>query len=134
MIGVDSNILLRHILADDPKWTDAAISFFDETCTTENPAYINSIVLAETIWVLRRLPSFGKEKVISFVRGLLDSSSVVLGDKGAVEMALKNYNKHSTEFTDCLIAALNMQAAAVPTYTIDQKATKAAGFSALKKR
>ena len=54
MIAVDTNILLRYVVRDDPEQLEKAANFFRER-TTEDPAYVSLIVVAEMIWVLRRL-------------------------------------------------------------------------------
>jgi predicted nucleic-acid-binding protein len=133
MIGVDSNILLRYITKDDPEWTPAAIRFIDETCSAENPAFINPVVLAETIWVLRRRPDFDRNKLAEFVQGLLDSDSMIVGEKNAVERALAAFRTGPAGFADYLIAEINNEARAVPTYTIDYDASRKDAFQALKK-
>ena len=132
MIGVDSNVLLRYVLGDDPLWTKAAEKFFEKTCSPDNPAYINSIVLVEAVWVLRRIPGYGKETIVTFVRGLLDSDRIVIGSREIVELALNNFEKGSAGFADCFISALNTEAGATPTYSIDKNAIKNGIFVAIK--
>lgn len=133
MIGVDSNILIRYVTRDDPVWTVPATRFIDEVCSADNQAYINPVVLVETAWVLRRRPDFDRSKLAEFVQGLLDSDSIVLGEKDAVERALESFRKGPAGFADYLILELNVQANATPTYTIDFDATKKDAFRALQK-
>ena len=133
MIGVDTNILVRYVTRDDPVWTAPAIRFIDEVCTPDNPAYINTMVLAETVWVLRRRSDFNRQRLVDFVQGLLDSDSVVLAGRDAVENALTSFAKGPAGFADYLVLELNKQAGAVPTYTIDFDASRGKGFQALKK-
>lgn len=133
MIGVDSSIILRYVTKDDPAWTPAAIRFIDETCSAENPAFINPVVLAETIWVLRRRPDFDRKKLADFVQGVLDSDSMVIGERNAVERALIAFQKGPAGFVDYLIAEINVEANAIPTYTIDYDASRKDTFRALRK-
>ena len=132
MIGVDSNVLLRYVLEDDAQWTRAAERFFDVTCSSENPAYINPIVLVEAVWVLRRIPGYGKKTIAQFIRGLLDSDRVVVGQQDLIELALHKFESSSAGFADCLIAALNTEAGASPTFSIDRDAIKSGVFAAIK--
>jgi predicted nucleic-acid-binding protein len=133
MIGIDSNILLRYVTRDDPEWTAAAIRFIDETCSAHNPGFVNPVVLAETIWVLRRRPDCDRGKLAEFVQGLLDSDAIVVGEKNAVERALAAFKDGPAGFADYLIAELNNEAQAIPTYTIDYDATRRDAFRALRK-
>jgi predicted nucleic-acid-binding protein len=51
MHGLDSNVLLRFVLEDEPAQYELARRFFGR-CTRENPAYVNLMVLCEFVWVL----------------------------------------------------------------------------------
>jgi predicted nucleic-acid-binding protein len=69
MIGVDTNVLVRYIVGDDPKQSKLAITFLEKTCSKENPGFVNLIVLCELVWVLR-----GAYKV-DFLRNQEDKQS-----------------------------------------------------------
>ena len=124
MIGLDSNVLLRAILGDDKIWSVRAEKLIVAKCSAAEPGYINSIVLAEVFWVLRRRPDFDKHKLVDFVRGLLDSEIFVVADERTVLLALKDYISGNAGFADYLIARLNEAAGASPTYTIDKDAAR----------
>ncbi|NJR13735.1 MAG: type II toxin-antitoxin system VapC family toxin [Phyllobacteriaceae bacterium] len=53
MIGIDTNVLLRLLVIDDPVQNALARTFF-ESRTIEDPAYVSAITLAEPSWSLRR--------------------------------------------------------------------------------
>jgi predicted nucleic-acid-binding protein len=131
--GVDSSVLLRYILADDPKWTSAAVRFIDEECTADDPGYVNLVVLVETIWSLRRMPGVGKATIMTIVRELLDSQSLVIEREAVVSEALISFESADAGFVDCLIANLNNDAQATPTYSLDKDAIKNGVFSGLSK-
>lgn len=131
MIGIDANVLLRHILGDDPRWSDRASRFLSDFCSPERPAYINPVVLAEVLWVLRRRPGSDREKLALIVESFLTDENLVVGSREAVVSALEAFRKGPAGFVDYLNAALNAEADAVPTYTIDRKALKRAPFAAL---
>ena len=52
MNGLDTNILVRHLVQDDPVQSKKASQFILTTCTREVPGVINRIVLCELVWVL----------------------------------------------------------------------------------
>jgi predicted nucleic-acid-binding protein len=131
MIGLDTNVVLRAALGDDKIWSARAEKFLTERCTSENPGYINSIVLAEAYWVLRKQPTFTKNKLVDFIRGLLESEHFMIAEEAAVELALQDYLGGKAGFVDYLIARLNETAGASPTYTIDKAATRNSIFMPL---
>lgn len=131
MIGVDTNILLRHILADDPKWSEKSSRFLRDFCSPERPGYVNAVTLAEVAWVLRGRPEYAKAKLIQVVESLVADENLVLGSRDVVASALDAFRNGPADFADYLVATLNADAGATPTYTIDKKALKRAPFAPL---
>lgn len=131
MIGLDTNILVRYLLDDDPHWSPIVTRFVDEELTPGRPGFINPITLVELVWVLRRRPGYDRGKLSELIESLLTSDSVVLGDAPAVARALAAFRGGSAGFADYLIAELNEQAGASPTVTIDRKAGKTFPFTPL---
>lgn len=131
MIGVDTNVLVRYFLSDDPKWSPIATAFIDEVLTAERPGYVNPITLVELVWTLRRLPDFDRPKLAYLIENLLLSDTIVLGEADAVRRALAAFQTGSAGFADYLIAELNEAAGASPTVTIDRKAGKTLPFTPL---
>lgn len=131
MIGIDTNILLRYLLDDDPIWSPVVTDFVDNRLTTEQPAYVNVITLIELVWTLRRRPEYDRSRLTSVVESLLSSDVIVLAEASAIERALSSFKKGTAGFADYLIAELNEAAGASPTITIDRKAGKTFPFTPL---
>lgn len=131
MIGLDTNILVRYLLDDDPHWSPVVARFVDGELTAERPGFINPITLVELVWALRRKPGYDRDKLSLLIENLLNSDSVVLGEAPAVERALNAFRDGSAGFADYLIAELNEQAGASTTVTIGRKAGKAFPFTPL---
>jgi predicted nucleic-acid-binding protein len=131
--GIDSSLLLRYILEDDPIWSKSATRFIDEDCTIKDPAYVNLVVLVEVIWSLRRQKGYRKEVVIAVVRDMLQSQSIILENETTVAKALSIYETGVTGFSDCLIACLNDEAQAKPTFSLDKDAIKTGIFAPIKR-
>jgi predicted nucleic-acid-binding protein len=130
MIGVDSNILLRYFLKDDPLWSDAAANVINQICVPENPGFVNEVVLAETVWTLQR-KGVARSVIDTFVSGLLSADNLVLNQPAAVHKALTYYRSSKAGFNDCLILAINTQANVPSTVTIDRIAQNLPAFKPL---
>jgi predicted nucleic-acid-binding protein len=130
--GLDSSILLRYILEDDPVWSEPATRFIDDECSLENPGYINLVVLVEIVWSLRRQSGFNKERVAQLVEELLQADNFIIENEEAVERALAAFKRGDAGFADCLICALNESAGAAPTFSIDKDAIKSKVFASIK--
>ena len=51
MIGLDTNVLVRYIMQDDPEQSPKATELI-ESLTGENPGYITMVSVIELYWVL----------------------------------------------------------------------------------
>lgn len=128
MIGLDTNILARYLLDDDPRWSPLVARFFDESLSPQKRGYINPITLAELVWVLRRGPEYSRAMLATVIEGLLASERLVVGEAQAVRRALVSFKAGSAGFADYLIAELNEAAGASPTVTLDRQAAKTFPF------
>ena len=53
MRGLDTNVLVRFLTADDPEQAEAALRLVEIADSTGERLHISNIVLAELVWVLR---------------------------------------------------------------------------------
>ncbi|MDB5524388.1 MAG: hypothetical protein JWM58_2151 [Rhizobium sp.] len=124
MIGIDTNILIRFVLDDDPVWSPAAAKFINETLSNDNPGYINVVTLAEFVWSIKKQSNVDREKLAFIVESLLQSDKIVIGSAEIVERALRRFRTGNAGFADYLIAELNNAKGAQPTMTIDKRAAR----------
>lgn len=123
MIGVDTNVLARLVVEDDPEQFEAARRFFAARSATD-PAVISLIVVAELAWVLRNPYSFSLERVIDIVDAFLASADFVLERRGLVEEAVARARESRADIADCLIAAVAGELGARSTATFDKLAAR----------
>jgi predicted nucleic-acid-binding protein len=131
MIGIDTNLLVRFVLDDDPIWSGPAARFLETELTPERPGYINLVVLAELAWSVRKGRNFDRARMETMIEGLLTSDSIVIERAETVARALSRYRRGTVGFADCLIAELNDEAGAVPTVSIDKDAVKVGVFQGI---
>jgi predicted nucleic acid-binding protein len=55
MTGLDTNVLLRYLLQDDPKQARQANQIIDRQLSEPNPGFVNLATVLEIVWVLRSL-------------------------------------------------------------------------------
>jgi predicted nucleic-acid-binding protein len=129
MIGLDTSVLVRYIVEDDPRWTEPVTEFINGRLSEESPGFINVIVLVELAWTLRAAYDFTREKVAAVIEELLQSSSFVVAEENSVHSALLKSNSTGAGFADCLIAELNAAAGVAATYAIDKRAVRGEIFT-----
>jgi predicted nucleic-acid-binding protein len=128
MLGIDTNVLVRFLVQDDPAQFEKALKLIKREVAAGRRVFINQLVLLETEWVLRSRYAAPKEKIIAAISGLLEAVDVQLEDEAAIEEALYMWKEASADFADCLIAAKNRRMGCRETATFDIKAAKLQGF------
>jgi len=96
MIAVDTNVLVRLLVADHPKQTRAVRSLFG----TET-IWIAKTVLLEAAWVLRSVYGFDESAISDAFGKLLGLRNVHAEDQQCVAAALA-LTSHGIEFADAL--------------------------------
>jgi predicted nucleic-acid-binding protein len=124
MIGLDTSVLVRYIVEDDPRWTKPVTEFINGRLSEESPGYVNVIVLVELAWTLRTAYDFTRDKIAAVIEELLQSSSFMVAEENCVHRALLKSNGTGAGFADCLIAELNAAAGVPATYAIDKRAVR----------
>jgi predicted nucleic-acid-binding protein len=130
LIGLDSNILLRWIV-DDPSAPEQCERVRQRLSGERRILFVNHIVLAETVWVLRRFGDIAPDAVENIVDGLLNAPNVRLQQPDIVRAALQSFRRNPGGFADHLIGEINRHAGCETTLTFDKPASKSPAFSGL---
>ena len=131
MIGLDTNVLVRAIVGDDPEQAEAARRLLDTRCTEQRPGYINRVVLCEFAWVLRRAYRLPRDGVAEVIEGLLSAPELSVEDADAAWEALALYHESGCDFADALIGVLNRHRGCSGTASIDRDACVLSDFFAV---
>ena len=122
MRAIDTNLLVRLVVRDDARQVESAEKF------VSRGAWVSTLVLAETIWVLDAVYERSANQLAAAVEMMLTHAELTLQDGDAVSAALKDYRAHpSVGFSDCLILATARKAGHLPLGTLDRQLGKLAG-------
>jgi predicted nucleic-acid-binding protein len=130
MIGLDTNVLVRYFVKDDPLQTQAAEGFLD-ALSPEEPGWLSLIALVELVWALRFMYRFQREGIVGVVESLLRSVDVVVEQENVVYEALSLYRNSKADLADCLIYVSARTAGCSKTVTFDRVAARDAGMELL---
>lgn len=128
MIGVDTNILVRVLTADDPKQAELASHFLEERCSVSQPGLVNSVVITELIWVLESLYGYTRSNIVVALESLLANGKLAIEPREQVQAALLTYKNVNCDFIDALLGEINLAPGCEATATFDRKAAKLKGF------
>jgi predicted nucleic-acid-binding protein len=126
MRAVDTNVLVRVIVRDDPKQVEAAEAFISKG------AWVSHVVLVETTWVLESVYELNPELIAVTVEMLLNHEHLTVQDADAVEAALENFrSRPAVSFSDNLIVEIARKTGHVPVGTFDKSLAKVDGVQRL---
>ncbi|WP_206446651.1 PIN domain-containing protein [Agrococcus sp. KRD186] len=123
MIGLDTNVIVRVLIGDDPAQTDAAVELLGSLSAAE-PGWISHVVLAETFWVLRRSFRVPTDEIVTALSRLVSANNVVSEQSDVVSSALRAAAA-GADFADALIVHGARKAGARTTMTFDVAAASA---------
>jgi predicted nucleic-acid-binding protein len=123
MIGVDTNVLVRLLVRDNPAQLDAAARFMAQR-SADDPAFVSSVVVAEFAWVLDKSYGYASEAIHGAMDWLFDSENIVVERSDLIENAVLVAREANADISDAIIAALAEDAGASKTATFDRNAAK----------
>ena len=123
MIGIDTNVLVRFLVDDEPGQNRLARQLMAER-TPEDPAYVSALVIAETVWVLNRRLKFPLPVITQLVQDLLAAESLVIEHTEELDALLSSTTPRS-DLADYLIAWAAKRAGCRMTMTFDETAAEA---------
>lgn len=131
MIGLDTNVIVRYVMQDDPAQATAATRIID-SLSAENPGFVSLVVVAELAWVLDFSYRIKQEGIERAVQTLLESEEIIVEQAETVAQALRLFRAGGANFADFLIERSGNAAGCQHTFTFDQKAARSAGMRLLK--
>lgn len=116
MRAVDTNVLVRLLVADDPRQTNRAEAFL----AAGRPVWISSVVLVETVWVLSAVYGWRKPQLVAMLDTATDSKDLCFQSVDAVRAALHLYRTSRADFPNCLALELARAEGHLPFATFDK--------------
>jgi len=126
MRAVDTNVLVRLIVRDDPEQVRVAEVF------TASGSWVSYLVLAEAMWVLDAVYDRTPEQIATAVDMLLNHKDLTIQDAEVVTNALEHFRKRpALGFSDCLVLEIARKAGHLPLGTFDRDLAKLDGTKRL---
>ena len=128
MIGLDTNVLVRYIMQDDPKQSPMATRLV-ESLTGDQPGFVPLVAVVELVWVLSSSYRLTREQQVEALDLLLRSREIVVDRADLVLQAQRRFARGGADFADCLIERIAQAQRCRTTMTFDAGAAKAAGMT-----
>ncbi|MFY9820841.1 MAG: type II toxin-antitoxin system VapC family toxin [Thermoanaerobaculia bacterium] len=132
MRGLDTNVLLRALIQDDPAQAAVAQREVAESAHRGERLHLSTIVLCEAIWTLRGKPyRLDRTALSDFLEKLLADTLFEVQDRDLVRQALDDFRHGEADFSDYLVGWVNRRAGCRETLTFDGDLRGHEGFSLL---
>ena len=131
MRGVDTNVLIRILVEDDPAQAKRAHAFVAQCRASGEAVFVASLVVCELVWVLRSAYGKTKAQVVGTLEQLVSSDMLVFESGDLVQEALELYRTGSGDFADYFVGLSNQARQCKETVTFDRALRSAPGFAAL---
>jgi predicted nucleic-acid-binding protein len=128
---LDTNVVLRFLLADDPVQSPRAKELFVLAESGRVRLRLTHVAVAELVWVLGSFFNFPRHEVGPRLRGLILHKGVEIDDQDVILGALDRFARINADFVDCYAAAIAAHRA-TPVASYDRDFRKFTDVTCLK--
>ena len=130
MIALDTNVLVRYLVCDDPEQGAIARNVL-ESLATESPGFICREVVLELVWVLERAYKYSRDEIAMVLEELAATEHLVVEANRDVVRCAVRYREDDAGFADLMILAAAERAGSAALCTLDRKAAELDGVTLL---
>ena len=131
MIALDTDTLLRLLLADDEAQSAAAARLWLRARKSQTPLFISDVVLVDIAWALESQLRLGRAEIADILDQIFATELVVVTSASTLDRALAAYRTGHAAFADYLILEHARLAGATEVVTFDQAMGGEEGFRVL---
>jgi predicted nucleic-acid-binding protein len=132
MRGLDTNVLVRYLVADDAQQTALAVGLVEQSRRAGGHLYISALMLCETVWVLNGTYGQAKAEIIRALELILRTKQFQLENDILVRRSLDAFRDGKGDFADYVIGEICREAGCQDGITFDRRLKGAAGFTLLR--
>lgn len=123
MIALDTNVLVRFLVQDEPR-EGALATELVALCSRMKKGFICREVLVELVWVLEDAYRFERAKIAEALDGLLAAEEFMVEAADTLAVVVNDYRHGQGHFSDLMIAAAAQRTGCTALYTFDTWAAR----------
>lgn len=131
MIGLDTNVIVRYIMQDEPRQAAKATTLI-EGLSDQMPGFVPLVSVVELVWVLSSSYQLDRAQITQALDVLLRARQLRVDQAEHVARALRAYGAGTADFADCLIERTASAAGCSRTMTFDAAAAQFAGMTLIR--
>jgi predicted nucleic-acid-binding protein len=131
MKAIDTNILVRFLVNDDPAQAQQVRQLFSAAEQQRETYFVPLLVVLESIWVLESAYQVGRNELIEVLSDLLLLPVLEFEQREAVQAMLQTARNDPLDLPDLLIAKSALRNGCECIFTFDKKAAQSDAFELL---
>lgn len=131
MKAIDTNILLRYFLQDNPAQYDKVRKLFQKTKLENSQLFVSVLVVLEIIWVLESVYETPRQVIIDALLKAMALDFLRYEYALVLEQVLIFAKDNTFDLSDLMIGAIAQANDCDTTLTFDRKASKSSYFELL---
>ena len=124
MKAIDTNVLVRFLVNDEPRQSKVAHNLFYEAELARDRLYVSNMVLLETIWVLESAYDVDRESLLETLNELLLMPVLALESRELIQAVLVSARTGKADLSDLFIGHAAQLAGCETTLTFDKVAAR----------
>lgn len=124
MKALDTNVLVRFLVRDDPGQAEAVYQLFKGAEARKLTFWVPLVVVLETLWVLDAVYHIGRDEILDALENLLLMPVLMFESQAAVRDFVGSSRKSSLGLPDILIAHAARHSGCDGVLTFDKKAAQ----------
>ena len=129
MTGVDTNVLVRFLVGDDPDQERRATSFVGSASVSGEELYVTQLVVCELVWVLSYAYSKPRTEIATGLEALLRTRQLVFERPDQIHAALERFAAGDGDLADWLIWERSRVAGCEQVVTFDSRLLRSTQFA-----
>lgn len=129
MIALDTNVLVRFLVADDAEQHEAAQRSLNRLGPAEESGFVPDVVLVELVWVLRAAYGFSRREIHEALTALASADHLSFEDDERLSRVLRAFGEGRGDFADYLIRERALAYGCSTVETFDRVLQAEDGFS-----
>ena len=130
MIALDTNVLIRYLVADDKSQHARARHLIEGALTSGEGLFVSDVVLCETVWVLSFSYQLDRRAIAGLLGELLATTDLSIRGVDSARRALAAFIAAKGDFADYLIRDHSSLVGCSTVATFDKVLLKQPGFNA----
>lgn len=129
MIALDTNVLIRFLVEDDPAQSRRARALVQKAIDASEPCFVSDVVVCEIVWVLGTSYKVGRKEIGRILDRLLRAQHLAFPAVERLFRALSAYESGRGDFADYLIRQWAGEAGCRTVATFDRDLLSETGFT-----